>query len=222
MSNLLRYQVRGRQDAKRASIETQYGDSLLKVELAERIDPFDCWLWFEAGGDPNAKTQNWTPGDAELLDGVLTAWFMLGRLGGFNSGNLQMSQGAGIASTEYDTTQLASAATSVFHDFSPRTDLDDDGKGNSRPITDEDGSIEVQGKWARAWVNCGTADELAFDVLLNALATLANEDVPALSKVMVGGELPWWPVPKPKSAGAGGKGGGAEEKELEGLLGGDY
>ena len=225
-------QVRGRQEAKRASIEAQFGDSLLKVELAERIDPFDCWLWFEAGGDKgnsssksSSSSKSWTVEDAELLDGVLTAWFMLGRLGAFNSSNLQLSQGQGIAQKEYDVTQLASASTSVFHDFSPRSDLDD-GRGGVLPITTDDGALEIQGSWARAWVNCGTADELAFDVLLNALATLASEEVPALSKVVVGGELPWWPVPKRakgmSGGGGGGEGEGVKDKALEGLMEGDF
>ena len=161
---------------------------------------------------------------------MLTAWFMLGRLGAFNSGNLQLSQGRGIAAKEYDTTQLASAASSVFHDFSPRTDLDDGKNGggsgaSAAAVSDEDGALEIQGRWARAWVNCGTADELAFDVLLNALQTLAAEEVPALSKVVVGGELPWWPVPRKKGAtakGGGGEGPEEEDRELEGLLQGDF
>lgn len=145
---------------------------------------------------------------------------MLGRLGAFNSGNLQMSQGRGIAEGAYDNTRLASAAGSVFHDFSPRTDLDD-GRGGSVAVTDEDGALEIQGRWARAWVNLGTADELAFDVLLNALQTLATEEVPALSKVIVGGELPWWPVPK--TIGSGGVAdSSSKDKALEGLLEGDY
>ena len=87
-------------------------------------------------------------------------------------------------------------------------------------MPDDAGALEVQGRWARAWVNCGTADELAFDVLLNALSVLASEDVPALSKVVVGGELPWWPVPK-RFKGAGGAG-APVGPELEGLLEGDY
>lgn len=213
------------------------------MELAERIDPFDCWLWFEYGGSgggggsgsgdtssssssssKSKSSSSWTPEDAELLDGVLTAWFMLGRLGAFNSANLQLSQGRGVAAKEYDATQLASAASSVFHDFSPRTDLEDDGKNAS--VSDEDGALEIQGRWARAWVNCGTADELALDVLLNALQTLAAEEVPALTKVVVGGELPWWPVPKVKKGAAamasGGGGSEEEDRELEGLLKGDF
>lgn len=150
---------------------------------------------------------------------------MLGRLGAFNSANLQLSQGRGIAAKEYDATQLASAASSVFHDFSPRTDLEDDGGGKNASVSDEDGALEIQGRWARAWVNCGTADELALDVLLNALQTLAAEEVPALTRVVVGGELPWWPVPKvKKTMASGGGGGGSEEedRELEGLLKGDF
>ena len=124
----------------------------------------------------------------------------------------------------------ASAASSVFHDFSPRTDLDDGKNGggsgaSAAAVSDEDGALEIQGRWARAWVNCGTADELAFDVLLNALQTLAAEEVPALSKVVVGGELPWWPVPRKKGAtakGGGGEGPEEEDRELEGLLQGDF
>jgi len=149
-----------------------------------------------------------------LLDGVLTAWFMLGRLGGFNSENLQLSQGRGVASRKYDTAPLATAATAVFHDFSPRTDVESSSSANN---SEGEGALEVQGRWARAWVNLGSADELALDVLLNALATLAAEEVPALRRVVVGGGLPWWPVPGAKSNQAG-----SREEGTEGVLPGDY
>lgn len=214
------FQVRARQEAKRASIEARHGGSLLKVEIGDPLDPFDCWLWFEAGGggkdSSSSSSNNWTPEDADLLDGVLTAWFMLGRLGGFNSENLQLSQGRGVASRSYDTAPLATAATAVFHDFSPRTDVASPSLGNNGNEGEEEGAIEVQGRWARAWVNLGSADELALDILLNSLATLAAEEVPALSRVIVGGELPWWPVPKVKSQV------GSREEGTEGVLPGDY
>lgn len=60
------------------------------------------------------------------------------------------------------------------------------------------GDVETQGRWARVRVNMGTADELALDVLANALSTLARENTPALTRWCVGGEpVPDWPPPKP-------------------------
>ena len=137
-------------------------------------------LWFEFTGTA-------TPADTDLLDGVLTAWFLLGRLGAFNTANLQLSQGAGLATRAYDTTLLPSASTSVMHEF---------------------GELEAKGRWARVHVNMGTADELALDALANALGTLARENTPSLARVVFGGApAPGWGPPEPEVPGRGVEGG---------------
>lgn len=139
----------------------------MTVALANPVDPFAVTLWFESA-------TAWTPDDADLLDGVLTAWFLLGRLGGFNSSNLQLSRGDGIAARAYDAARLPSASLATLHDC---------------------GEVEIKGKLARASVNLGTADELALDVLANALGSLARDAVPSLTRFVIGGDRPEWPAP---------------------------
>ena len=171
--------MRERQDRKRASIEARHGPGLT-VSLSNPIDPFAVTLWFES-------STPWTPDAADLLDGVLTAWFLLGRLGGFNSSNLQLSRGDGIAARSYDAALLPSASLATLHDC---------------------GEVETRGTLARASVNLGTADELALDVLANALGTLARDAVPSLTRFVVGGDRPEWPAPRREDGGNEGGAGG--------------
>lgn len=124
---------------------------------------------------------------------MLTAWFLLGRLGAFNSANLQLSEGQGLATRAYNAARLPSASTSVMHDC---------------------GELERRGRWARVHVNMGTADELALDALANALGTLARENTPSLVRVVVGGApAEGWEPPVREVPGAGVK---------DGPLPGDY
>ena len=51
---------------------------------------FDVQLWFE-------HYKPLTKDDKDLLETVLESWFCLGRMGGFNSMNLQVGSGTGIA-----------------------------------------------------------------------------------------------------------------------------
>jgi hypothetical protein len=156
--------LRARQAAKHASITASYSPAI-SVTLIRPIDPFDTWVWFK-GPKPLS------PDDLDLLDGVWTAWHLLGRLGAYNGSNLQLFQGEGIATTSYDAHRLESAAVTVFHDA---------GEVEGGPGAAE-GSDAPAAHWARAWVNLGTADELALDVLINAIGMLAIECV----KVWVG------------------------------------
>lgn len=143
-------------------------------------------LWFEFAGTA-------TDADTDLLDGVLTAWFLLGRLGAFNGANLQLSEGDGLAARAYDGGRLPTAATAVMH---------------------ECGDLETRGRWARVRVNLGTADELALDVLANALGTLARENTPTLERVVIGGApAEGWEPPARETPGRGDK---------DGPLPGDY
>ena len=43
----------------------------------------DAQIWLEMAAPP-------TEDDVDLLDTVITSWFMIGRLGGYNSMNLQV------------------------------------------------------------------------------------------------------------------------------------
>ena len=53
--------------------------------------------------------------------------------------------------------------------------------------------IEYRDDWARCWVDLGTSDALALDVLINTLARL-NSDVVEIAELVIGGLQEDWPV----------------------------
>ena len=59
------------------------GSDDLPSVVFRQVDPFRLWVWVEFNQLPSAK-------DREMLESVVKAWFMLGKLGGYNSGNMQV------------------------------------------------------------------------------------------------------------------------------------
>jgi hypothetical protein len=55
------------------------------------------------------------------------------------------------------------------------------------------GVMEYQEEWARCWLDLGTSDALALDVLINALRQL-DTDVLQIEAVLVGGLNEDWPI----------------------------
>ncbi|CAL8463346.1 g2880 [Coccomyxa elongata] len=139
----------------------------MKVQFRE-VDTFSLWIWFELHQSPSDD-------DLELLDAVLSSWFMIGRLGGFNAMNLQaMYVGdESVSFMKYEHEHTESALQAVFHDM---------------------GSVENQGKWCRCWFDLGTSDELALDVLINALLNFSRENV-GIKQCIIGGVNADWPIP---------------------------
>ena len=70
--------------------------------------------------------------------------------------------------------------------------------------------LETRGAWARCKVNLGTADEMAVDVLANAVGTLARENTRSLKRLVIGGApvQGWAPPAEEAWGGVGGGGGG--------------
>ncbi|CAL5223590.1 g6127 [Coccomyxa viridis] len=145
---------------------------LMKVQFRE-VDTFNLWIWLEMAAPPSED-------DADMLDTVLTSWFMIGRLGGYNSMNLQAAHvgGSSVSFMDYDQSQSDTALQALFHDM---------------------GAVEQQGSWCRCWFDLGTADELGLDVLINTLTCFSKENV-GIKQLIIGGVNKDWPVPK-KQAG---------------------
>lgn len=59
-------------------------DAPIHVEFRE-VDSFYLHIWFEFYQSPAEK-------EREMLDEVVRSWFTIGRLGGFNSMNLQVEK----------------------------------------------------------------------------------------------------------------------------------
>jgi hypothetical protein len=137
-----------------------------KVEF-RAMDPFDTWIWIELY-EPAVG------GAAEMLQEVVNSWFMLGKLGAFDSSNLQVLYADG-RDFEYEEPDERLLAT--MHEMT---------------------EMEFRGLWGRFCVDMGTSDELAFDILLNALRTFSREHV-AIRTIQVGGEgidSDDWPLPE--------------------------
>lgn len=47
------------------------------------VDVFDMWVWIEMLVPPSER-------ERELLQSTVRSWFVVGKLGGYNSGNLQV------------------------------------------------------------------------------------------------------------------------------------
>jgi hypothetical protein len=136
------------------------------------IDPFSCWIWLRFAHPPGQ-------GERGYVEGVFDSWFVLGKLGGFNAECLPAHEaGAELSWLVYDGEEAEQALPSLMHDLS---------------------SFEYQGEWGRCWVDLGTSDALALDVLVNALRQL-DRDVIEITELVIGGVNEDWPVEEIESA----------------------
>lgn len=142
----------------------------MNVEFRE-FNPFDLWLWFEMPTVPSHAEQ-------EYIIETLNSWFFLGKLGGFNAENLQVQdEGLDLSYMQYDETIADESLMALMHNM---------------------GELEQQGTWLRCWLDLGTSDAIALDVLINALKQLSREYV-QIDRLIIGGENEDWPVPVQES-----------------------
>ena len=124
------------------------------------VDQFNCWLWLLFKEIP-------TQGERNYIDGIFDSWYVIGRLGGFNSENMQAHEQSGDLSwCSYDNDQAQSVIPALMHNM---------------------GQLEYQGNWARCWLDLGTSDSFGLDVLVNVLSQL-DSDIVQLDELIIGGE----------------------------------
>ncbi len=134
--------------------------------LFREVDPFNCWIWLRFQNAPSKA-------ERDYVDGVFDSWYVIGRLGGFNAANLQTQEEASDLSwMNYDNEESSGVLPSLMHNV---------------------GQLEYQGDWARCWVDFGTCDALAIDVLINALSQI-HVDFVQIEDLIVGGINDDWPV----------------------------
>lgn len=130
------------------------------------FDPFNCWLWLRFSNPPGQ-------GERGYIETTLDSWFFLGKLGGFNAENLQVhEEGAEVSWMGYDAETAERAMPALMHNM---------------------GEIEYQGSWARCWVDLGTSDGFALDVLINTLRQI-DSDVVQIEELLIGGVNDDWPI----------------------------
>ena len=130
------------------------------------VDPFNCWIWIHFTNVPGQGEKNY-------IDGVFDSWYVIGRLGGFNSENLQaQDEGSQLSWMSYDDEESRSVIPALMHNV---------------------GQLEYQGEWARCWVDLGTSDALAIDVLINTLNQI-DKDLVQIQELLIGGVNDDWQV----------------------------
>ena len=137
----------------------------MRVRFRE-VDPFNCWVWLRFSEIPSQGEQNY-------VDGIFDSWYVLGRLGGFNAESLQVhEEGDQLSWMNYETEEATGVMPALMHNM---------------------GQMEYQQDWARCWIDLGTSDGIALDVLINALRQL-DSDVVHLEELLIGGVNDDWPV----------------------------
>lgn len=138
----------------------------MRVEFRE-CDFFNLWIWLEFTLPPSAMEQ-------QYIDEIFNSWFFLGKLGGFNAENLQVQDtGLDISYLDYDNDQADESLMSLMHNM---------------------GEVEYEGNWARCWIDMGTSDALALDVLINSLKQFSKDYV-TIERLIIGGENADWKIP---------------------------
>lgn len=137
----------------------------MDVQFRE-FDPFDCWFWLRFPHPPGQ-------GERQYVEEVFNSWYYLGRLGAFNAENLQVhEEGADISWMAYDNDDADSSLQALMHNM---------------------GEMEYREDWGRIWLDLGTSDGVAVDMLINALHCLSR-DLVEISELRVGGMNEDWPA----------------------------
>ncbi|KAL5141390.1 hypothetical protein HKD37_09G024745 [Glycine soja] len=129
----------------------------MKVSF-NKFDFSNSYIWFEFYNVPLAK-------DVSLICDTIRAWHIIGRLGGCNAMNMQLSQSPMDARPSYDYIQGANVEPTTFYNI---------------------GDLELQDNLARIWLDIGTVEPLLLDVLINALTQISSDFV-GIKQVMFGG-----------------------------------
>ncbi|KAI3826747.1 hypothetical protein L1987_00800 [Smallanthus sonchifolius] len=122
------------------------------------FSPVGSNIWFKLYGPPSDR-------DVDLIGSVIQSWYVMGRLGAFNSANLQLANASMEYNPLYDADKGFNVMPSSFHDI---------------------GDVEFQDNWGRVWVDIGTSDYFALDVLVNCLTVLSSEYL-GIQQVVFGG-----------------------------------
>ncbi|KAI9126843.1 hypothetical protein K1719_002439 [Acacia pycnantha] len=157
--NKARSKIEERFRQKRSKIlHTKTGSGVPMKVSFNKFDFSNSYIWIEFYNTPLAK-------DISLLCDTIRAWHIVGRLGGCNSMNMQLSQSPLDKRPSYDYIQGSNVTPSTFYNI---------------------GDLEVQDNLARIWVDIGTNESLLLDVLINALTQISSDFV-GIKQVMFGG-----------------------------------
>lgn len=120
----------------------------MKVSFRE-FNASNSYIWIELYSSPSEK-------DVDVIGSVFRSWYLLGRLGAFNTLNMQVSKLPADQGLSYNEKAEEGVLAAYFHNI---------------------GVLEFQDNWGRVWADLGTADALALDVFINSLAAVSSDHV---------------------------------------------
>ncbi|KAI3714677.1 hypothetical protein L6452_21636 [Arctium lappa] len=124
----------------------------------------NSYIWIEFYHAPLDK-------DIKMICDTIRSWHIVGRLGGCNSMNMQLSQSTTDKRPSYDDIQGANVEPSTFYNI---------------------GDLEIQDNLARIWVDIGTSEPLLLDILINAMTQISSDHVGIKQMVFGGSEFENW------------------------------
>ncbi|KAK8698502.1 hypothetical protein V6N13_114614 [Hibiscus sabdariffa] len=145
-------------------LHTKTGSGTPMKVTFNKFDFSNSYIWFEFYNAPLEK-------DISLICDTIRSWHIIGRLGGCNSMNMQLSQSPLEKRPSYDAIQGANVNPTTFYNI---------------------GDLEVQDNLARIWVDIGTSEPLILDVLINALTQISSDYIGIKQVVFGGSELENW------------------------------
>ncbi|KAK1550095.1 hypothetical protein Q3G72_013525 [Acer saccharum] len=145
-------------------LHTKTGSGAPVKVTFNKFDFSNSYIWFELYNAPLEK-------DVSLICDAMRAWHIIGRLGGCNSMNMQLSQSPMDKRPNYDAIGGANVTPTTFLNI---------------------GDLEIQENLARVWVDIGTTEPLILDVLINALTQISSDFVGIKQLVFGGSEFENW------------------------------
>ncbi|KAK9666395.1 hypothetical protein RND81_14G182200 [Saponaria officinalis] len=145
-------------------VQTKTGSGTPMKVTFNNFDYSNSYIWFEFDHPPLQK-------DVSLICDMIRSWHIIGRLGGCNSLNMQLSQSPSDKRPSYDAIQGANVEPATFYNI---------------------GDMEIQDNLARIWVDIGTSEPLLLDVLLNGLTQISSDFVGIKQVVFGGSEFENW------------------------------
>ncbi|KAL3356311.1 hypothetical protein AABB24_017142 [Solanum stoloniferum] len=145
-------------------VHTKTGSPTPMTVEFNKFDYSNTYIWFEFYNAPLEK-------DISLICDTIRSWHIVGRLGGCNSMNMQLSQSPLDKRPNYDAVQGANVTPTTFYNI---------------------GDVEIQDNLARIWVDIGTSEPLLLDVLINALSQISSDYVGIKQVVFGGSEFENW------------------------------
>lgn len=149
---------------KNKILHTKTGSPNLMKVIFNKFNFSDSYIWFEFYNAP-------LPKDVSLICDTIRSWHIIGRLGGCNTMNMQLSQSPIDKRPSYDAIQGANVNPTTFYNI---------------------GDFEIQDNVGRLWVDIGTVEPLMLDVLVNALTQISSDYIGIKKLVFGGSEFENW------------------------------